>query len=645
MKNKGFLAKIIALALTVCTLFACVAFLVSCDKDEVKAKTVEDIFKSTQSNPEFSGVQREFTLDTGWCIYTQSNERSTQAVNYNSDVGYIGGINAFVVSKGGNESKGGYGGVLSIVKCGDTREYFDGGMKGMILPESLGIVAIRVKDGLIACKFNDYTAGVFDSNGRTVISRTKINWSSNSGANIDSILKILDGELVAVNSAYDRNGTSGYTSIYRPSVNAELSQCGTLVAKLENAKDTLTGVKGFDGKYVTITGNTAGDYVFAVPSSVSGEVDVTLATTNGTVADNDKDDYYGEITYMGGGKFFIHQDWTVAKDEDYTYYDGFDYYVFSRRIYTPDNDKSSEYIKNADKVFIYLENNYYEGDKAGIATSQYLKDGFTYASYGLTIKNKIATYDQFILDENFNVVMSLTGNYGITIKDQKKGKVGYYDLVMQCVDGYYYNPVLPSEFNVYDKDGNKVGHNTRNDIQQQELSNGIFVVAINDPDDTSSDPEKLYGAFNLRGEMVVPFKYLTLSAFRGSYTVGKAKNEDGVATWYIVGSDGNQITQMTDGSTPLTKNEIATDSNGNFIYKIGCYMYKVDTGEKDSNNKTIFKYGIKNFNPNVNKNVVMNATMSAGSVLYAPTSSPSNVFVFDKVTVGNNVSYTVYRLI
>ncbi len=636
MKNKGFLAKIIALTLTVCTLFACVAFLVSCNKDEVKAKTVEDIFKSTQSNPEFSGVKREFTLDTGWSVYTTSAAKSTQAVNVNSDVGYITSLDAFVVSNGS---------VLSIVKCGDTKEYFDGGMKGMILPASLGISALRVKDGLIACKFNDYTAGVFDSNGRTVLSRTKIDWSSNSGAGIDTILKILDGGLVAVNPTYDKSGTSGYTSIYRPSISGELSQCGSLVAKLENANGTLTGVKGFDSKYVTITGNTAGDYIFAIPDGVSGTVGTTSATANGTVADNDKDDYYGEITYMGGGKFFIHQDWTVEKDEDYTYYDGFDYYVFSRKIYTPDNDNLSEYTKNSDKVFIYLENNYYDGDKAGIATSQYLKDGFTYASYGLTIIDKVGYYDQFILDENLNVVMSLTGNYGITIKDQKKEQVGYYDLVMQCVDGYYYNPVLPSEFNVYDKDGNKIGHNARNDIQQQELSNGIFVVAINDPDDTSSSPEKLYGAFNLRGEVVVPFKYLSLSAFRGSYTVGKAKNEDGVATWYIVGSDGNQITQMTDGSTPLTKDEIATDSNGNFIYKIGCYMYKVDSGEKDSNNKTIYKYGIKNFNPNVNKNVVMNATMSAGSVLYAPTSSPSNVFVFDKVTVGNNVSYTVYRLI
>lgn len=636
MKNRRIFAKFIAVMLAVCTLSACVAILSSCNKDEAKAKTVEDIFKSTQSKPEFSGAQREFTLDTGWEIYTTSTTKNTQAANVNSDVGYIESINAFVVKNG--ES-------LSIVKCGDTREYFDGGMKGMLFPSYLGIGALRVKDGLIACKFINGDAGVFDTSGNTVISRTKINYSSNTAAGIDTILKILDAGLIAVNSSYDKNGVSGYTSIYRPTTSGNLQDRGMLAARLENAKGTLTNIKGFDGKYVTITGNTTGDFIFAVPYSQARDGQTTSATANGTVSDNDKDDYYGEITYMGGGKFFIHQDWTVEKDKEYTYYDGFDYYVFERRIYTPDNDKSQAYTKNADKVFLYMENNYYDGDKAGVATSSYLKDGFTYASYGLTIVNKIGTYDQFILDENLNIVMSLTGNYGITIKDQKKEKVGYLDLIMQCVDGYYYNPLLPSEFNVYDKNGNKVGHNGRNDIRQQELSNNVFVAAINDPDDTSSSPQQLYGAFNLKGEVVIPFTYYSLSAFRGSYTVGQAKNSEDVKTWFIVGSDGKQVTRMSDGSVPLNKNEIATDKSGNFIYKIGCYMYKVDSGKKTEKNETIYNYGIKNFNPNVNKNVVMNATMSAGSVLYAPTSSPSNVFVFDKVTVGTNVSYTVYRLV
>ena len=171
-------------------------------------------------------------------------------------------------------------------------------------------------------------------------------------------MKILDGGLVAVNPSYDKSGVSGYTSIYRTTTSGDLKDRGMLVARLENAKGTLTNVKGFDGKYVTITGNTTGDFIFSVPATQAAAGQTTIATTNGTVSDNDKDDYYGEITYMGGGKFFIHQDWTVEKDKEYTYYDGFDYYVFTRRIYTPDNDKSEAYTKNADKVFLYMENNY-----------------------------------------------------------------------------------------------------------------------------------------------------------------------------------------------------------------------------------------------------------------------------------------------
>ncbi len=634
MKNRRIFAKFIATTLAVCTLCACVAIFTSCNKDKVK--TVDDIFKSTTSKPEFSGAVKEFTLDTGWEVYTSSSTKASQAANAYSDVGYIESINAFVVKNGD---------VLSVVKCGDNREYFAGGMKGMLFPKDLGIGALRVKDGLIAVKFINGEAGVFDVGGNTVVSRSKINCSSNMAAGIDTVLKILDGGLVAVNPSYDRAGVNGYTSIYRPTTSGDIQSRGMLVARLDNAKGTLTNVKGFDKKYVTITGNSSGDFIFAIPTYPAGEDKTMVATSNGTVASNGNKNYYGEITYMGGGKFFIHQDWTVEKDKEYTYYDGFDYYVFERRIYTPDNDKSQAYTKNPDKVFLYMENNYYDGDKAGVGTSAYLKDGFTYASYGLTIVGKIGTYDQFILDENLNVVMSLTGNYGVTIKGQKKEKVGYFDLVMQCVDGFYCNPILPSEFNVYDKSGARVGHNGRNDIKQQELSNNMFVAAINDPNDTSSNPSQLYGAFNLKGEVAIPFNYYSLSAFRGSYTVGQAKNSEGVKTWFIVGSDGKQVTEMSDGSVPLNKSEIATDAKGNFIYKIGCYMFKVDSGNKTDKNETIYNYGIKNFNPNVNKNVVMNATMAAGSVLYAPSSSPSNVFVFDKVTVGSNVSYTIYRLV
>lgn len=627
--NKKIFARIISFTLVVSVLLASCLALFACDKN--KPKTVEDIFKSTSSKSEFSGYKLEISLPAGWSVYTSSGKQTANS----SDVGYIESINAFVVEKGG---------VLSLVKMNDEKIYFDGGIKGMIIPDWIGVSALRVKDGLIVCKFASGEAGVLNQNGETVLSRTKIGANDDSSrslvnVNIDNAVKVLDGGLVAVAAQYDTQGKTGYTSIYRPTSSGALESRGALVCRVKNSDNKLSYVKGFDSKYVTVVGNKAGDEIFAIPQSAGDVVQNLDSTTNGTVSTNNNKNYSSEITYIGGGRFFIHEDWTVENTEDYTYYDGFDYYVFKRRIYTPDNDASSEYTANADKVFLYLENKYYGGDKGGIDTTSYLKDGFIYASYGLTIIGKVGFYDQFILDENLNVVMSLTGNYGVTIKDQKKEKVGYFDLIMQCVDGYYYVPLHPSEVNVYDKGGNLVGHNDRSAVLQQELSNNMIVAAITDPQDSK---QTLYGAFNLYGQEVVPFEYLSLSAFRGSYTIGQKLDGEKVKKYYIVGADGKTVDRMSDGSEPL-KDMAYVKSSNEGIYKIGCYMFSVT--QKGDDGKDVTRYGIKNFNPNVQKNVVMPATMTSGCTLYAPSSSPSNVFVFDKITMGENVSYNVYRLI
>lgn len=628
--NKKIFARIISFTLVVSVLLASCLALFACDKN--KPKTVEDIFKSTSSKSEFSGYKLEISLPAGWSVYTSSGKQTANS----SDVGYIESINAFVVEKGG---------VLSLVKMNDEKIYFDGGIKGMIIPDWIGVSALRVKDGLIVCKFASGEAGVLNQNGETVLSRTKVGANDDSSrslvnVNIDNAVKVLDGGLVAVAAQYDTQGKTGYTSIYRPTSSGALESRGALVCRVKNTDNKLSYVKGFDSKYVTVVGNKAGDEIFAIPQTANAVVPNLDSTTNGTVSTNNNKNYSSEITYIGGGRFFIHEDWTVENTEDYTYYDGFDYYVFKRRIYTPDNDASSEYTANADKVFLYLENKYYGGDKGGIDTTSYLKDGFIYASYGLTIIGKVGFYDQFILDENLNVVMSLTGNYGVTIKDQKKEKVGYFDLIMQCVDGYYYVPLHPSEVNVYDKAGNLVGHNDRSTVLQQELSNNMIVAAITDPQDSK---QTLYGAFNLYGQEVVPFEYLSLSAFRGSYTIGQKLDGEKVKKYYIVGADGKTVDRMSDGSKPLADMAYVKSSNEG-IYKIGCYMFFVT--QKGDDGKDVTRYGIKNFNPNVQKNVVMPATMTSGCTLYAPSSSPSNVFVFDKISASSGeVSYNVYRLI
>lgn len=634
--KKRFFAKVLSVVLLLATVSACCAMFVACNKD--KAPTITDIFKSIESAQEFSSYKAEFTLPAGYNVYTSSltsTDSQKSAPNLNSDIGYIPSINGFVVSdKSGN---------LSIVKCDDQRVYFEGGMKGMVFPNHIGISALRVQDGLIACKFSNGEAGVFDINGNTVLSRTKVGQGTKAIPDktvIDNAIKILDGGLIAVSSSYDSNGVNEYTSIYRPTSDGALSSRGELVARVANHDNKLSYLLGFDGKYVTVVGNDSGDCIYAIPNSANGNPKNMAGTQAGTVVDEGQEDYYSEITYMGGGKFFIHEDWTVKETDEYTYYDGFEYYVVKRRIYQPDGDKSSDYTKNSDKIFLYLGNNYYDGSKAGIDTSSYLNDGFTYASYGLTIVDKFGYYDQFILDKDFNIVMSLSGNYGVTIKDQKKEKVGYYDLIMQCVDGYFYIPLLPSQLNVYDSNGNLVGHGSGHQVLQQELSNNMIVASIQDPDD---EDEVLYGAFNLYGKEVVPFEYFSLSAFRGSYTIGQKLNADNVKTMYIVGSDGKTVEQMSDGSKPL--DDMATSSNGSSIYKIGCYMFKVDSGEKDKDGKTIYNYGIKNFNPNVERNIVMPATMKAGCVLYSPSNSTKDVFVFEKIGDGDSVVYSVYRLI
>ncbi len=627
MTNKRTFAKTIAFVLTLCLIVSCCFMLFACNKKKDQPKTVADIYKSKSSESEFSSYKLQFVLDEGWTVYTTSTSKSSQSIDVNSDVGYIESINGFVIAKDGS---------LSIVLCDDQNVYFEGGMKGQIFPDWINVSALRVKGNLIACKFANGEAGVFDKSGNTVLSRSVA--SGASDANIDDVIKILDGSMIAVSQTYDTKAVTGYTSIYRPTTSGDLSNRGQLVCRVQNDDAKLSYMRGFDGKYVSVVGNSEGDYIFAIPQSASEPKNV-IATTNGTVEDNGKDDYYSEITYMGGGKFFIHEDWTVESTDDYAYYDGFDYYCFKRRVYTPDNDATSDYTQNSDKVFLYLENAYYGGDKGGIDTTSYLKDGFTYASYGLAIVGKLGTYDQYILDSDFNVVMSLSGNYGVTIKDQKKEKVGYFDLVMQSVDGYYYNPLQPSEINVYDKDGALVGHNDRTTVVQQELSNNMIVAAITDPDDSNS---YLFGAFNLYGETVIPFEYSSLSAFRGSYTIGMKYDSDAKKTLpYIIGSDGKIVTEMSDGTTPLA--DIAKSTSSQYIYKIGCYMNYVTTTGEDG--KEVKLFGIKNFNPNVNKNVVMPATMASGSVLYASSKCPNKVFVFEKVTSGSAVAYTVYQLI
>lgn len=621
--KKRVIFSVIAAIMTAALLISCLALFAACNKK----RSFTDIFKSEDYVSELTSYKEELRIPNGWQLYINTSTGSNA-----SDAGYIPEINAFVVQHTATS-------VLSVIKCGDNSTHFEGGTPGMLFPLSAGISQLRIKNGFIACKFKEGYAGVFDVNGNTVLSRTRINKASSSSAAIDTVVSILNGGMFAVYYSYDTNGESGYTSIYRPTYSGPATERGELVCRVKNDGNVISYLNGFDDKYVTVVGNSSGSYIYRIPDHANGSVQNLTATSRGSVEKNGEDDYFSEITYIGNGRFFIHEDWTVEKDEDYMYYDGYDYYCFSRHIYTPDNDKRTEYTDNEDKVFLYLSNNYYDSSKNGIDTSSYLNDGYTYANYALTIINKVGYYDQFILDKDLKVVMSLTGNYGVHIKDQKKEKVGHFDLIMSCVNGYYYCPVLPSTVAIYNSKGEKVGGNDRTAVSYQELSNNIIIAAVPDPDDKDTI---VYIAYNIYGEEITKHYYTKLAAYRGAYTVGERKNSDGVNTLYLVDINGNEVELDSEFAVPFS--DMATTKTGTGIYKIGSYMYKEVSGT-DSQGKTTYKYGVRNLNPNRDESIIIDAHMEEGSMLYAPTSSPKDVFVLEKVTASDgSASYIVYRL-
>ena len=633
---KRILLTLVALAVVLSSAFA----LFACNKEQ-KPVTLADVFLTTSSPDEFTSYKTEFVLPAGWEVYTTSASSSSESATANSDVGYIKAMDAFVVSKNG---------VLSIVKCGDSRVYVNDdketGIPGQIFPLYIGVVALRVKDGIIACKFSNGEAGVFDYNGNALLSRRKVSGAKN--VKIDNIIKILDGTMIAVSSTYDKNAKSGYTSIYRTTRNGKAEERGELVCRVKNTSGSLSYVNGFEGRYVSVVGNTDGAYMFAVPDHAGNPV-ANLDGGNGFIAMESKDDYFAEITYIGGGRFLVHEDWTVESSEEYSYYDGNDYYVFRRKIYTADSDSLSDYTANGDKVFLNLTNKYYDSSKAGIDVKAYLKDGYMYASYGLNIVDKRGFYDQYVLDGDLNVVMSLTGNFGTTLDGQDKDEVSVFDLIMTAADGNYYVPYLPSKVAVYNGNCDKLGENTNYKVKSQNIAGGVLIACIEDPDGSDDD---MYTLFDLQGnELTEKYtlesgkvkyrKYTQLAAFRGFYSIARRPNEDGVATYYLIGRDGVEVTELSDGSVPFS--DIATTSSKTAIFKIGCYMYKKTTS-KDGNDVTL--YGIKSFNANAEKSVLIEATMETGAVLYAPSNSPADVFVFEKITgQDGTVTYAVHRLI
>ena len=617
MKKKRALMIVVAAvaALTALAMFGC-------DKFDTSMPDLSDIYINYDATQgEIDTAKLSLVLPDGWSVLS-----SASGANADSDIGYISSLNAFIIVNSAGD--------LSVVRVpeGDDKTVTE---EDFIISPSVGVRAIKTVGSYFAVRISSSAGfvGVMDMNGNWRVNADK---TSSSGVTVGSstltgAIRILDGELVAVNPTYVTDaafpGNRNYTPIYRIST-------GELVCCIETG-GTLDGVMGFDGEYVTVETSSTADgretVIYSIPDERPENANITASRLASFTNTGDYDDYYTESLYLGGGKFYIHTEWTVDSDANYTYaYDG-EYYRAVRYFYYPDEDRTESYTSS--HIFLNAVNSYYDGvsgrslGDTAVAPSSFLKDGYTYASFGLIVDTeKNAHYDQFILDGDLNIVYSLTTNFGIRPEGSlDREEVGLYDLMMQGSDGVYYSRVYPSAIRLYDGEGSLLFENKDHTYVSATLQNGIVIAGIED-----EDGDTLYGAFDLAGNNVIPFEYSYIEPFRSYYTYAVTAEGN---TRVLLGRDGTAAAPYEDGATAHFP-DIATSSSNVALVQRGCYAFKTSTDDGT-------RYGVKNMSGDFGSNIVLDAVLSS-CTLYSPSSDNSLVFVW-----GNRAedgAYCVYAL-
>ena len=469
---------------------------------------------------------------------------------------------------------------------------------------------------------------VTDLSGKVVLAQGIVTGTEN--VTIDNTIRVLTNELIAVNPNYDRNATDNkaYTCVYRAST-------GKLACRIKNAGANLSALQGFDDDYIVSTGTTEDSVdvsrIFRIPANGADVVNLS-GTEYGSYYSNGESNYYNEITYMGEGKFFIHEDWTVNKEDDYTYHYNDEYVKVARFIYDANTDSRTSY--KTEYYFLNLANHYYGAERNGIANKNFLRDGYYYASYCIYVDaDREGYYDQFILDKDLHVVYSLTGNFGATRDTLTEvDSVSFYDLALLFVDGIGIVPLPSESLRVIDDKGNTL-FTIDKAITGAAYNNGMVIATS-----LNAKGQTVYAVYDLTGKEIVPFSkgFTEINPFLGYYTLAKL---DGKTV--LLSKDGNVVEKMSDNETvPFA--DIAQTSSKADIYKLGCYMF-AETRVSELTGKETKYYGVKNLSTDVDNNVLIPANMVSGSLMYAPTSNPDQVYVFAKTEGSDN--FVVYKLV
>ena len=508
--------KIALIVFIVLTLSLAAAFLPACNK--TPKYTVSDIYKSHAQESGFTSATKILDFPEGVKPYGGKSSK----INYAN--AYLPSVNCLVVQKtDGSKLLGLYD------------------LKGKeVLP--INFTEISVKQGYILAREQGGNVILAGPNGEVVLSATP----KDSGYEI----KNAKGETLALSLNFD--ASNDMSLLIRP-MSAKYVAVRTNVQKV--------AFVGADGKIVAATeyeGNmsefkTVDDYVVrsftenSLPTVCVYRIGEKAVVSGGRIVAATEDAVLN-VTYVGGNNFYCAEMVKLAKSSasDKTAEEDYDYIDLSGNKCKISifgfNAKTGEKKTMSDEmIFSSIVNGYYE-EESGIEISKYLNDGFSYVSVGLVkTDGKKTQFEAFIIDENFNVVASMTTEYG-KFNPSADG-TAYRDMLIEYTGGIGIGVTNEKgPLAVYDRNGKCVLF--KDDASYSKISFGGGVITALK---TAADGTARYVAYGLDGSEIVGFEqgFTALTKFVGGYAVGVAKNYSSSSDCLIVAADGKVYPSQT----------------------------------------------------------------------------------------------------
>ncbi len=508
--------KIALTIFIVLTLSLAAAFLPACNK--TPKYTVSDIYKSHAQESGFTSATKILDFPEGVKPYGGKSSK----INYAN--AYLPSVNCLVVQKtDGSKLLGLYD------------------LKGKeVLP--INFTEISVKQGYILAREQGGNVILAKPNGEVVLTATP----KDSGYEI----KNAKGETLALSLNFD--ASNDMSLLIRP-MSAKYVAVRTNVQKV--------AFVGADGQIVAATeyeGNmsefkTVDDYVVrsftenSLPTVCVYRIGEKAVVSGGRIVAATEDAVLN-VTYVGGNNFYCAEMVKLAKSSasDETAEEDYDYIDLSGNKCKISifgfNAKTGEKKTMSDEmIFSSIVNGYYE-EESGIEISKYLNDGFSYVSVGLVkTDGKKTQFEAFIIDENFNVVASMTTEYG-KFNPSADG-TAYRDMLIEYTGGIGIGVTNEKgPLAVYDRNGKCVLF--KDDASYSKISFGGGVVTALK---TTADGTARYVAYGLDGSEIVGFEqgFTALTKFVGGYAIGVAKNYSSSSDCLIVAADGKVYPSQT----------------------------------------------------------------------------------------------------